>query len=314
MQAAVLGWFEATARPLAFRGTTDPYAILVSELMAQQTQAARAADAWRGFLRTFPTFADLAAASPAAVIRAWRGLGYNRRALALRQIAVAVVAEHGGRLPDDLAALRRLPGIGPYTARAIAALAFGRTVGPIDTNVRRVLRRALLGLEPGPAAYARAGAEGPSSRELQRLADAAVPAGRAATWTHALMDLGATVCRARSPRCEACPIRPWCRAVRIRGDLAVGSHTAVSPTIRPAADPPRRAAERALPFASTSRWLRGRIVERLCDAPDGEWVKLPDRIGGHRGDAVAQAMEGLRRDGLAELHPSLARHARLPVA
>jgi len=308
MHAAVLDWYAATARPLAFRGTADPYAILVSELMAQQTQAARAAAAWHGFLRTFPTFEALAAATPAAVVRAWRGLGYNRRALALRRIAIAVVAEHGGRLPEDLAALERLPGVGPYTARAIAALAFGQAVGPVDTNVRRVLRRALWGLDPS-------GPNMPSPRALQAVADAVVPDGKAGAWTHALMDVGATLCRPRSPRCASCPMQPWCRAANrpvAWESGAEGPADVAGP--QPRANGARRTAEVPMAFEASSRWLRGRIVDRLCEASDGAWVALGDGIGQHDAPALDAALEGLRADGLVERHPSLARHARLPIA
>jgi A/G-specific adenine glycosylase len=325
MQTAILEWYAATARPLAFRGTSDPYAILVSELMAQQTQAGRAAEAWRGFLATFPTFAALAAATPAAVLRAWRGLGYNRRALALRRIAIAVVDDHGGRLPSDLGALEQLPGIGPYTARALAALAFGQPVGPIDTNVRRVLRRALLGRDPVRPGDARVAGE-PTARELQELADAVVPAGRPGEWTHALMDIGATLCRSGTPRCDGCPVRPWCRWA------AAATHQPAAPprpsaTPKPASPHPHatassaaararghRASEPKATFQASSRWLRGRIVERLCAAPDGDWVTLDERIGAHDAAAVEQALEALARDRLIERHPSLARHARLPLA
>jgi A/G-specific adenine glycosylase len=165
--------------------------------MAQQTQISRVGEAWREFTTTFPSFESLAAASPADVLRAWRGLGYNRRALNLWRAARIVVEDHGGRLPMGLAALERLPGIGPYTARAVAAIAFGAAVGAVDTNVRRVLGRTMAGVTDGlPAA------------DLQRLADASVPADRAADWTHALMDVGATFCRTSRPDCEACPARP----------------------------------------------------------------------------------------------------------
>jgi endonuclease III len=142
LRAAVLGWYRAHGRELAFRGTTDPWAILVSEFMAQQTQAARAAEAWQEFLALYPTPAALAAATPADAIRAWRGLGYNRRAIALRAAAIAIIERHAGQVPADLESLDALPGVGPYTARAVAALAYGARVGPVDTNVRRVLGRA----------------------------------------------------------------------------------------------------------------------------------------------------------------------------
>jgi A/G-specific adenine glycosylase len=133
LRSAILGWYDARGRALPFRATRDPYAILVSEVMAQQTQIVRVGEAWGEFTATFPSFERLAAATLADVLRAWRGLGYNRRALNLWRAAKVVVDEHGGRLPDDVEALERLPGIGPYTARAVAAIAFGAAVGAVDT-------------------------------------------------------------------------------------------------------------------------------------------------------------------------------------
>jgi A/G-specific adenine glycosylase len=305
MQVAVLDWYAGSGRSLAFRGATDPYEILVSELMAQQTQASRAAAVWRTFLAAFPSVADLAAATPAAVLRAWRGLGYNRRALALRRAAQVVMRDHGGRLPEAVEALERLPGIGPYTARAVAALAFGQRVGAVDTNVRRVLSRAALGLEPGDIGGRSSAAAG----AVQQLADAAVPTDRAGEWTHALMDMGALICRPMRPRCTGCPLRAWCRSADRLAAADGGRSQAPAPggSFRSTPKTPTG-------FASTSRWLRGRIVDRLCDAPDGEWVALPDRVGVHGPEALAAALESLRHDGLAELHPSLERRARLPLA
>ena len=142
---AILDWYAAHGRTLAFRATTDPYAILVSEAMAQQTQAARAGEAWIRFMEAFPTAEALAAATPADVLRAWQGLGYNRRALNLWRAARQIVEVHGGEVPADLRALEALPGVGPYTARAVAAIAFGMPVGAVDTNVRRVLGRMVAG-------------------------------------------------------------------------------------------------------------------------------------------------------------------------
>ncbi len=192
LRAAVLGWFDRHGRRFAFRGTRDPYAVLVSEVILQQTQVGRGEPAWRAFMARFPTIEALAAASPAEVLRAWAGLGYNRRALGLRATAIAVVERHGGRLPDDLAALQALPGIGPYTARAILAIGHGRPVGAVDTNVRRVLGRVFA----GHGARWDSGAPLPA-RRLQVLADALVPEERPADWTAALMDIGASFCRPR---------------------------------------------------------------------------------------------------------------------
>jgi len=295
LRDAVLGWYLANGRPLAFRRTSDPWAILVSEFMAQQTQAARAAEAWERFLSAYPTPASLAAATPADTLRAWRGLGYNRRALALRAAAIRIVEDHGGAVPSSLAELDALPGVGPYTARALAALAYGRPVGAVDTNVRRVLSRALF-------------AAPPSERELQLAADGIVPADRPGEWTHALMDVGATFCRPRNPRCDACPARASCLyAARVAADppAAVGPGGSIGPrrgTPQPA-------------FESTPRWLRGRIMDRLRDAPAGSWVELGEApIGEHDARGIASALATLARDGIVELRPDAPASARLPLA
>jgi A/G-specific adenine glycosylase len=239
LRAEVLAWFAAAGRDLPWRRSRDPYRILVAEMLAQQTQAARAAAAWPEFLAAFPTVEALAAASPAAVLRAWQGIGYNRRALALRAAAQAVVARGGW--PPDVAGLAALPGVGPYTARAVACFAFGQQVAPVDTNVARVLARSLAGTDPGQL--------GPAAR--QRLADAAVPDGRAWEWTSALMDLGAAHCRPR-PRCDGCPLAARCAW------KALG-----------AAAPPPRAMRPAVPFASSERRWRGAVVRALAAAPGG---------------------------------------------
>ena len=284
-RAAVLDWFDATGRTLPFRASSDPYGILVSEVMAQQTQISRVAATWTAFMTAFPTIHLLAAAPAADVLRAWRGLGYNRRALNLQRAARAIVAEHGGRVPSTLADLERLPGIGPYTARAVASLAYGQRVGPVDTNVRRVLQRVIAADEPMAPA------------RLQAAADAAVPADRPADWTHALMDIGATLCRPASPRCGQCPLRGWC-AFASRG-------TAL---------PARPRSRGAQPFATTTRWVRGRIIDRLRDAPAGEWTLVQGPIGTHDQPMVDGAIGALEREGLLERHREDPRLLRLSVA
>ena len=271
-QAAALDWYESNGRDLAFRRTADPWSVLVSEVMAQQTQAARAAEAWGSFIKAYPNPASLAAASIADVIRAWRGLGYNRRAVALRAAAIRIVEEHGGVVPDSLEALVVLPGIGPYTARAVLAIAFGRPVAALDTNIRRVLDRAVGPLPDAPVA-------------LQVAADGWVPADRPAAWTHALMDIGATICRKRDPRCGACPLRTLCRFAEEDG---------------PPAAPSRRGAARPPAFESTNRWLRGRILDRLRDAEPEAWVILDAPLGRHDMDAIDGALAALASEGFLE--------------
>src|SRR3954452_10553224 len=185
---ALLHWYEGVRRPLPWRFTRDPYAILVSEVMLQQTQAARVVPYYERFLSAFPDAAALAGAEPAAVLRHWSGLGYNRRALALQR-AAAHVTRHGW--PGGAAGLEALPGVGPYTAAAVASFAFGEQVAAVDTNVRRVVERH--GHAP----------------EL--------PPGRAADLNQAMMELGARVRTARVARCGECPVRAGCRAAASGG-------------------------------------------------------------------------------------------------
>ena len=326
LRDAILAWYASRGRSFPFRGATDPYAILVSEAMAQQTQAARAGEAWVRFIDAFPTVAALAAATPADILRAWQGLGYNRRALNLWRAARRIVEVHGGEVPADLGALQALPGVGPYTARAVGALAFGMPVGAVDTNVRRVLGRIVA----GDAAVLGAAA-------LQKVADAAVPPSRPGEWTHALMDIGATLCRPQRPSCRSCPALTWCRYAQVgpgvvsdaAGEVAAvvasgqarrasgggrAARQAPAATGRPASVA-RAAREAPAPFATTSRWLRGRIVERLRAAADGAWTAFAERIGDHDQAAIAAALEALARDGLVELEAGSRAmpRARLPL-
>ena len=234
MTVALLRWYEREARDLPWRRTRDPWAILVSEVMLQQTQAARVVPYYERFLARFPDPAACAAAPAAAVLRAWSGLGYNRRALALHR-AAGVVAREGW--PDDLSSL---PGVGPYTAAAVASFAFGASVLAVDVNVRRVLsRRGLEVAEPSP--------------QLNQ----------------ALMELGATVCTARAPRCDVCPLAEGCEG--------------------PGGAAPRGRARAR--FEDTDRFVRGRVVAALA-----EGSSLPDVAP----ERLERALDGLERDGLIE--------------
>jgi len=310
LRDAVLSWYAATGRSLAFRATTDPYAVLVSELMAQQTQAARAAEAWTAWMARFPTVGVLAEAPVADVLRAWAGLGYNRRALALHRAAWVIVEQHGGEVPSSVEALDALPGVGPYTARAVAAIAFGQPVGAVDTNVRRVLGRVAAG-----------GAEAFSPAAMQALADAVVPADLAGAWTHALMDVGARVCRPARPLCEDCPAVSWCRyaagervptrpagaAAGVTAGAAAGLAAGVA---RARPRQPRRPEPR---FETTTRWLRGRILERARDAADGTWVTYTEPMGTHGTHAIREAVAALASEGFLEAREAAdGPEARLP--
>jgi A/G-specific adenine glycosylase len=297
---AVLAWFDARGRVFPFRGTTDPYLVLVSETLLQQTQISRGGPAWVRFTAEFPTVQSLAAATPAAVLRAWQGLGYNRRAINLQRAARIVVGELGGAFPRDVAGLQRLPGVGPYTARAVASIAFRIPTGAVDTNVRRVLGRVLAG---GPA--------GLTARELQAAADQVVDPDQPDNWTHALMDIGSTLCKPVKPLCPECPVAAFCR-------YAAGIRPSASSAARPR---PARAA--VGDFRDTTRWLRGRILDQLREAPGEAWTIFSRPIGGHDRAAIGVSLRAMERDGLLELGDGEGQddddhgaspHARLPLA
>lgn len=237
---ALLSWFAAHGRDLPWRHTRDPWAILVSEFMLAQTQVARVRARYETFLDRFPTAAVCASAPLGDVIAAWAGLGYNRRAVSLHRSAVQIVAEHGGKVPDDLDALLALPGVGPYIARAVLVFAHHRDVGVVDTNVARVLAR----WEGRPF----------TRSEVQDRADACVPAGSGWEWSQAMFDLGATICVARGPRCNDCPVRRWC--------AWAGREDMPDPAVGTAGTGSRQSR-----FAGSDRQGRGRLVDALRLGP-----------------------------------------------
>lgn len=201
----LLAWYTRHRRRLPWRGVRDPYAVLVSEIMLQQTQVARVTEYFPRFLARYPTCEALAAAPADAVRETWEGLGYYARARNLHAAAQRIVADWGGRVPADPADLRRLPGIGRYTAGAVASLAYGAPVAAVDTNAIRVLTRVLrLRRRPGAAFLNR----------VWSVAGELVPRHRSADWNQALMDLGAVFCTARAPRCPKCPVRAVCASRR----------------------------------------------------------------------------------------------------
>jgi A/G-specific adenine glycosylase len=201
----LLAWYGRHRRRLPWREARTPYAILVSEFMLQQTQVSRVVDFYTRFLRRYPTLEALAAAPPEAVRESWDGLGYYARARNLHATARHVVDREGGTLPREPEALRALPGVGRYTAGAVASIAFGVCAAAVDTNAARVLSRVF-------AVRRRAG----GGRRLWSLAEALVAPGRPGDVNQALMDLGARVCTARAPRCEACPVRRVCASAAAR--------------------------------------------------------------------------------------------------
>ena len=203
-QRRLLRWYARHGRDLPWRHTRDPYQILVSEVMLQQTQVERVLDYYEPFLRRYPTIAALAASSEPQVREAWDGLGYYARARNLHRAAQQVVTEFGGKLPDEPDTIRRLPGIGRYTAGAVLSFAYQKDAAILDTNAARVLTRVF--------AVRRRGSKTRHHRRLWQLAEAVTPSGRADRFNQAIMDLGATICRARAPECTRCPLRSGCRA------------------------------------------------------------------------------------------------------
>ncbi len=237
---AVLAWGANDLRDLPWRRERDPWRILVAEVMLQQTRADRVVPKWTAFLAEFPSARACAAASLADVLRLWQGLGYPRRARNLHRAASMVVEQHGGCLPEDLDGLLALPGIGPYTARAVLAFAFERDVAVVDTNIARVL--------------ARTAGERLAPRRAQMTADTLVPSGQGWIWNQVIMDLGATVCRP-TPLCEQCPIAESCA-------WHVAGHPAPDPATGSAGVSTRQA-----PFEGSDRQARGRVLAVLHHGP-----------------------------------------------
>jgi len=210
----LLGWYRKNARDLPWRHTRDPYHILVSEMMLQQTQVDRVLPKYEEWIRKYPSLETLAAARPAAVDKAWRPLGYNARPRRLHAIAREVMSRYDGELPSDERTLRSFKGIGAYTAGAIQSFAFGHRAPIVDTNVARVLFRVFVGLGDRTST--------PLKKYLWSLSAALLPRRHVFDFNQALMDIGATVCVARRPRCPVCPMSPICEAYPFDPDLEHG--------------------------------------------------------------------------------------------
>lgn len=285
IRKSLLAWYRRNGRVrLPWRLARDPYYTLVSEFMLQQTQVDRVVERFNAFVARFPDLAALARASTADVLREWKGLGYNSRAARLKALAETVCAQYGGTMPRDAAELRSFPGAGAYTVAAIRTFAFDLDDAPIDTNVRRIVQRLFFGIE-----YPRAAAH----RELDARARALAPAGRGHDWYSALMDLGASICTARAPKCLICPLRTRCAAAPV--DAARLERLRVK-------SKPARASET---FRQTSRYARGRIVDRLRELPPGERISLLDLhrtlrplLPGRSLEDVRGLVAALERDGV----------------
>ncbi len=267
LQPLVLGWGEAQLRVLPWRQTRDPWAVLVSEVMLQQTQVDRVIPKWHAFLAEFPTPTRCAQAPLGDVLRQWQGLGYPRRARNLH-LAAQHISESSA-FPSTLEGLLALPGVGPYTARAVMAFAYNRDVGVVDTNIARV--------------YARVEGRPLRAREAQTIADSMVPGDDAWSWNQSLMDLGAVLCRARAPLCARCPLVGMCRWRGIGDDPATGSAFVSAPQSR---------------FDGSNRQARGRLLASLAGVPLAMnaaattigWPDQPER--------VTQIVQSLLDDGL----------------
>ena len=281
-----MDWYAGHARPLPWRDPScTPWGVLVSEVMSQQTPVARVAPVWLEWMQRWPRPSDLAQSSPADVVRAWKRLGYPRRALRLREAALALLERHGGEVPNDEVALRALPGVGDYTAAAVTAFGFGGRSVVVDTNVRRVLARMISGRAlPAPAL---------TSAERALAASMVPPAPEdAAVWSVAVMELGAVVCTARAPACGTCPVSTRC-AWALAG-------------FPPHEGPPRRGQA----WHGTDRQVRGAVLQRLRESehpvPRSELASVTVQPG-----QLDRAIASLLEDGLLE--PAGGELLRLPL-
>ena len=252
---ALLEWYGRNRRSLPWRNTNDPWQILVSEVMLQQTQVQRVTEAYRRFIDRFPDVVSASHSTAQEMLAMWSGLGYNRRALRLREVA-GIVESDGW--PTTSATLQSLPGIGPYTAAAVACFAFGEQVPTIDTNLRRVLSRWVGRALKG--------------KDLAHVAGEALPIGAAVDWNQAVMDLGSTLCRPREPDCDTCPVTSWC----------AGPHVYTAP----------RSQGR---FDGSVRQARGAILRSLVHLGQADQSHLSESVSAAR---FEEALEGLIRDGI----------------
>lgn len=267
-------WYRSSGRPLPWRKTRHPYRILISEVMLQQTQVSRVLRHYPRFLRRFPSIRALSVSPVSDVIRQWRGMGYNNRAVRLRNLAKNVVEKNGGKLPRSVAELEKLPGIGRYTARAIACFAYEQRVPVVDTNIRRVLNRLFPGSQ--------------TMEEAWLLADRVLPLRGVYSWNQGLMELGALLCTVRNPQCSACPLKSVCPSA-----FSARKHS-VSPTRR-------ERTRNGLP----DRMYRGRVIDVLRNL-NGRHSLAVEQLGprimkgytSREGRWLLTILTGLERDGL----------------
>lgn len=278
--AALNHWYRDNARDLPWRPHPSDWEVLTCEIMSQQTPLARVVPIWREWMERWPTPADLAQAARSEILTAWKHLGYPRRAIALHECARTIVARHGGVIPRSRADLLALPGIGPYTAAAIATFAFGQRTTVLDVNIRRVLARIFTATErPGPS----------PTRAEQQLAERVLPDSPddAVRWNAALMEFGALICQARTPQCERCPISQWCQW------RAAGYPSGKTP------------APRTQKWEGTDRQMRGKImaeIRRRGAVPRAEILTY--RTSANDPHQAKRALAGLLGDGLVITTPT----------
>lgn len=255
LRRTILKWYSRHGRNLPWRGIHDPYRILLSEIMLQQTQVSRVLEKYPLFLKRFPSLSALARANRSDIVRAWKGMGYNNRAVRLHALAQTVISVHRGRIPKTEDGLTALPGIGTYTARAVLCSAFGTPVSFVDVNIRRLLSRILWKM-PHTAAMV-------PERTIAGAAEQLLPRRKAYDWNQALMDLGATICTARSPQCDVCPLSRLCASAQMMSG---------PPLSRARKEPSLHGVPR--------RIYRGRIIEQLRKS--GRRTGLPLNVIGPR--------------------------------
>jgi A/G-specific adenine glycosylase len=280
IREALVSWYETDHRSFPWRETTNPYKILVSEVMSQQTQLGRVVDAWREFTDRWPTAADLAAADRADVVGFWtdHSLGYNNRAKYLHEAAQQIEEDFGGEFPDDPDGLSELMGVGPYTANAVASFAFNNGDAVVDTNVKRVLYRAFAKIH---------NADDP---DYETVANSLMPAGESRIWNNAIMELGGVAC-GKKPRCDeaSCPWREWCHAYQ------TGDFTAPDVPTQPE-------------FEGSRRQMRGRVISTLTEYDELTLDELGPRVrvdyvpdGEYGREWLREMLSDLADDGLVEI-------------
>ena len=285
---AIFLWYRHDARDLPWRHTHDPYKILISEVMLQQTQVDRVIPKYRQFLEQFSSIKKLAEAKTSAVITAWAGLGYNRRALFLQRTAQAVVQNHIGKFPQDILSLKKLPGVGDYTARAIQSFAFQVPVPMMDTNHRRFYRRVFFGMKDK------------NDAELLHVAEQIIPKHSAYDWNQALMDFGSLICTTRRPKCDICPIQKFCQAYPVI--MKTKKHKNIKTPAR--MDTKAHIKNRIIPFIETDRYFRGRLVDWLREGASITVQKFATKYPELSKERLLKIVQQLEKDGLIVIRGS----------